>query len=555
MRRFLISLVWVLPVMALGTMLPTVKVSPGITAEVSPLLFGGVLEGGNARVLGAGVDGADLVLDPETGEPREEIVRLLRRIDVPAVQFPGNEALRGCDPLAWAQLITQPELDAPGQKPRFGYFEFFTLAEELGWKTILPINFQPIVAAKTDEARHQAILDACGVLAYASSPESATLPEGMPAWPAVRAANGRSAPFTVDYVRIGGAFEGGAGQPETAAAARHIQLCLLETIAMLRVLQLDVPVIVDAALGPASELSSKVLARVFSDPAVREAVSFLNVDLRRPGELERVEMFNKPVELNTVDGDRIWYAMVSAPDIDETGQATLDNGDDAELALVASAGEPLVVSQWNWDAGTARHPVLDSRFAQGHASAGVIHAMLRHGGVALGMHASLLGDAGAGSAIRAPADSDPFLQPVGEVLKFYRENVGSSVFYCDIEDATLWEQPLRLGELEPAKFISTLDAVATGDERTVSIHLINRHFRRPQHVDIDLSDFVTQRGVPLQTEAEVVVLEGSLLPNPEPTDSGKNRIILSKRYLQFDPMGRATVELPARSLVVIKARR
>lgn len=216
--------------------------------------------------------------------------------------------------------------------------------------------------------------------------------------------------------------------------------------------------------------------------------------------------------------------------------------------LVDGVDVPLVITEWNWNGWGADHPVARSLYAKGHAMAGFLHAMIRHGHVHLGIQSMLIGNDWDINSIRVPEEGEAFIQPTGEVLHFYQNHTGDTVYRVDVDNLPHVPQPVRLGQIAPVPALALLDVVATADNEQLYVNVINRNFDQAQTVQMDVSAFAV---APAGT---LTFLEGQL-DNNEPPFAGKDRCTVSSSPLAVSSGGMVEVSIPRRAIAVVTFQR
>ncbi len=180
------------------------KVTDKVLARVDDRLFGQFMERPSWGE--TGVEGAVI---SDAGELQPRVLELLEEMKMPIVRFPGGTDV---DYIDWRDMVDNVP-GRPGGRPvttghtgqqvtnRFGYDEFLRLSERLGWQDIIVVNLGDALLGH--KPVRDAALHAAGLVAYCNAPVGAALPDGMPDWPAVRAANGHPEPYGVKYIQLG----------------------------------------------------------------------------------------------------------------------------------------------------------------------------------------------------------------------------------------------------------------------------------------------------------------------------------------------------------------
>ncbi|MEO7276603.1 MAG: alpha-L-arabinofuranosidase C-terminal domain-containing protein [Sphingomicrobium sp.] len=186
-----------------GGALATVQASATIDtarpgSRISPEIYGQF-----AEELGHGIDGG-IWVGPGSAIPningyRKDVVDALRRLHVPVVRWPGGcyadtyHWQNGVGPRDRRPVTINYSWGGVEQRNAFGTSEFFDFAELIGAKTYLSVN---LGSGTPQEARDW--------VEYITSPGHSDLAEQ-------RRANGRAAPWKLDYVGLGNEMWGCGG--------------------------------------------------------------------------------------------------------------------------------------------------------------------------------------------------------------------------------------------------------------------------------------------------------------------------------------------------------
>jgi alpha-L-arabinofuranosidase len=196
------------------------------------------------------------------------------------------------------------------------------------------------------------------------------------------------------------------------------------------------------------------------------------------------------VAVADLSAEDIWYAWTAITEFDEHGQSVyLSSG----LEAARRAGYRVAMTEWNWNGQwRAKVSPLNSRWAKGVGAAGFVHAMMRSGDVIdIGCQSMLVGMGWGISAVYTDPTGvkDPVYLPTGQLTAFYSKHHGDRLVRVETSGVPTYEQPYRMGGIEPRKKIAVIDVVATASETAVFIHAINRSFNKAMEVTIDLSEF------------------------------------------------------------------
>ncbi len=388
-------------------------------------------------------------------------------------------------------------------------------------------------------------MDAASLVAYCNAPVGAALPDGMPDWPAVRAANGHPEPYGVKYWQIGN--ETWAFMERLAELApvdpnkRYVDCVEAYAEAMLEV-DPTIEFIVDAE-------GSTLEPGLHAQERLGEKISHLVFHVYSPWSISEVKRDGEVVDAYSLSDEEIWNAWVSTPGHYRDGLTVLAN---PLLDLARERGLKVAVTEWNWNGLWRMQPrPLSSSFAKGIGAAGFVHAMMRSAdAIEIGCQSMLVGNSWGIHAIWADRDAEipPHYMPTGQVTAFYSQHHGSNMLKLESSGVPSYSQPYRMGGIAPRDRVACLDALATGDERAVYFHAINRHFSQELPVTIDLSAVGLLSG-----EARHFALEGRLNDQPkegEPRQIGR----VSESAFSFDGVT-LQVTLPPRSVSCIELPR
>ena len=488
----------------------TYRVRNKVLHRIDPRLFGQFMERPSWGEIGP--EGA---LVPGTNELQPEVLRLLRRMKIPILRFPGGT---DADYLDWRDMVSH----VPGRgakRPvstghkghkvtnRFGYDEFLRFRAGVGAEAIVVVNLRDALL-KRRGLREQA-LHVAGLVAYCNAPLGAKLPEGMPDWPAVRARNGQTKPYGVTYWQMGNetwAFLRDLARRVPRQPERHHAACILALARAMLAVDPSIRFVLDGAGGT---YKSAAIVR----EQLGEKVSHLVFHVYTPWSMGQVTRRGAAVPHRKLSAADIWNAWVATPDFDERGLAVLRN---ALLGEARKGGFKLAVTEWNWNGrwvgGVRGDVALNSSFAKGIGAAGFVHALMRSADVIeIGCQSMLVGNSWGIHAVWADrqAREPPRYMPTGQVTMLYSLHHGEGLLAMDSAGVPTYRQPFRMGGLRPREKVACVDALATAGPKAVFFHAINRHFERPMAVRVDLVALA-----PLAARARHYVLRGRLTDRP-----------------------------------------
>jgi len=522
---------------------------------ISPLLFGQFLECLPLKNPERGPEGA---LIPGTHELQPGVVEAMQELEAPIIRFPGGMVVPSL--YDWTKMIDHSPFREGGRPEGyfFGLPEYFDLCEELGAEPLVVVNFRAAVwGTEPGELPMSAEQLAASQVAYCNLPQGTELPEGMPDWPAIRALNGHPEPHNVRYFQIGNEWVAWLGAttnvrkalgkepfPDDAAQAAHIAQRLLDVIAAMRAIDPEIKIIIDAVMW--EEEHEALIRPVLSDPRVREAADFATVHLYRTWEVDRLEKDGKPIELDRLTAEELWYATVAAPDMDAHGLSVIRS---KPWSLVRELDWPTTMTEWNWNGwGIEREGA--TLWPRALGVAGFLHAILRDSQhLELATQSMMVGNYWTINGVRVdPSGEDaPFVVPSGRMTGFYAEHSGDQFIPVTLENLPTRTQPIHMGNKAPSPVVSMVDAVATANADTLYIHLLNRDKDAAHRVSLDLGersfkDMATAHrmtGTNWNPQTELFVHPNAYEESSEPID-----LKASKNTVTLPPASVTILEIP-----------
>ncbi|MFW6146227.1 MAG: hypothetical protein ACOC7R_02725 [Planctomycetota bacterium] len=478
----------------------TLTVHDKVLHTIDVRLFGQFLERASF-----GDHGPEAFVDPQTGRLPERIVAMLKAMAIPIIRFPGGTDV---DYIDWRDMIDNvPGRDGrrpithsrrPGQQRattitnRFGYDEYFALRDELKCQTILVVNLLDGLAKRRPLDEAAAL--AAGLVAYANAPLGADLPEGMPDWPSIRAANGHPAPHKTEFVQIGNEIflknirdqvreATGLETPE-AMAPWYVEV-YTAYIRAIRAVDPDVKIIIDAWLG------GSISEAVQTDPTLQANVACLACHRYAPGGCDKVFRGDERVDPDRLSDEQFWWAWVSMPGaVDAVGQnrAYADS-----ITAAHKRGYPLASTEWNWNGWNWQGMTdrFDAPAASGLGAAAFLHGLMRQGDrIRIATQSMLLGRGWSFASIFADPTGKhpPYYTPQGSATIFCRAHHGSTLLRSTLTGVRTRPQPFHFGWGGGVDHeVAELDVLVTADADRLFIHAINRTFDRDLPLRIDLS--------------------------------------------------------------------
>ena len=516
---------------------------------VDDRLFGQFME----RASG-GEPGFDAARDPEHPRTlRPDVVEKLAWLQAPVVRWPAGSDLPRID---WRDLIDNVPGRKGGRPPvfvknrhgtvsnEFGLDEFLALAEKLGWAPLLPVRIEGALLG--DVSLEAGAREAAGLVAYCNAEVGAKLPRGLPDWPAVRAKNGRVAPWKVPYFQLGNetwfTFNPALKRRGLAAAsdkekAECYLTCLRAYLKAVHAVDPRAQVIVDGVTGAGRWVDQAI----FSDPFLREQVAFFALHHYQPWGITEAQRDGAVVPLSQVTAEQSWYACVTTPAINrETFQSETPGY--PEWWLMRDLGLPVAVTEWNWNGWWAKKGPGDSELAKGLGAAGMLHAFMRQGDqVRIACQSMLVGKKWGITGVRLADGQAPRILPTAMATGLYSRYHGRDRLFTEMTNLPAFEQPLRLGSLTPAPRVAVLDIVVTRRDRMLYLHAINRHRHDAVSARFEIGRLGTGTGT-----AILHTLTGPLEPGEKAGGAD-----ITERRIEV-PTDAVPVEFPARSVTVVE---
>lgn len=452
---------------------------------ISPDIFGQFLE----RPSWGGEFGPEAVCD-DRGKLSVEIERHLAAMHATIVRFPvGTDG----DYIDWTDMINLP---GRAQRPvtighkqnrvtnRFGFDEYFELAERLGWRTILVANLRDALYKKKPlaAADHAAALAAyCG----------AKVENDSAGWAATRATNGHAKPWNVAAMQIGNEGwcfwppkpeeRGALGLTDDESCARWLRECLVAYADAIHKVIPGLPLITDAPRpldgGGLENNSALVWRKAVDSEAVRSRYQMLAAHAYAPMGMWLAQRHGTNVSPAKLTQDEIWNALVgSLGRFDANGQCIADA---AAYDDIQKLGYRAAATEWNWNGWDFAKKFPQASFGEGVpaalGAAGFLHGLMRHPNVAIANQSMLLGTTWNNTAVRVGKDKSVSFLPQAEAVRFIAEHHGDKIIASTLVGVDAVNEPVRLTSWWPqVNRVSDLDALVTADSHALYVHLINR---------------------------------------------------------------------------------
>ncbi|MCP4608531.1 MAG: hypothetical protein GY845_07445 [Planctomycetes bacterium] len=517
--------------------------------KINPRIFGQFMERPSWGEIG--IEGG---LIPGTGKIQPRVLRLLKKMEIPVIRFPGGTDV---DFMDWRDMVDNIPNRMP-QRPistghlkhkvsnNFGYDEFLQFCEQEDAEAILVVNFRDGLLKK--KPLKQAAMHAASLVAYCNTPIGAKLPTGMYDWPALRAKNGRAKPYKVKYFQIGNetwAFIKKLKEMMPNTAPRYYAECVNSYIEAMRAVDPSIEIIVDGHNADMSGIFSELHKQTSNK------VSYFATHFYTPWGITKVTENNREVSVEKLSAEEIWRAWIAVTWFDDNGRSVINH---PGINAARRSGYKVAVTEWNWNGWwrlRESEPALSSSFAKGLGAAGYLHAFMRAADVIeLGCQSMLVGNSWGIHAIKADVEAKipPYYMPTGQITMFYSKHHGDKLLALESSGVPTYKQPYRMGGIGPKRKVAYIDALATADEKLVYFHAINRSFEKSIDVTIDISALGRFKG-----RAVYHILHGRLNDKPKANESRQIGHI-TQRDVLFNGKS-LTITLPNRSISCIEFKR
>lgn len=454
------------------------------TYSLSPLLFGQFLER-------AGKDEPGPEAAVQNGKLSADVVSILSAMNIPVVRFWGGGMLEWTDE-HWFELVDEPGSLCFRRKKhnQFGYNEYFSLANELGWQSLIPVQFRRAVLmlSPLDEAA----TEAANLVSYCNG--VATNDTLANKWVALRVKNGYTNPFGVKYFQIGNewcsyfdliAKHTPYKTPEEQA--EWLVKCIKKFAVEMKNRDKTIKIITDGVAW--TPYHRKLLTLCLSDTSLKKYVDMVTIHAYKPWKIDSItDGVNK--NYKTISNDKKWLAGVAVPNINSDGYSTFD---DSMFVVARKYGWRLAMTEWNWNGFSHKDSTTANLYLKGIGAAGFLHAILRHAeNMELATQSMLVGAKWELNAIRVAnnkADAKAILYPTGAITSFFASHVGDTFVPVMVHNNEFYNQTLKVGQITPADKVAYLDVVATQKNNRVFLSVINRHPQKGYNLDVILPKY------------------------------------------------------------------
>jgi hypothetical protein len=267
-----------------------------------------------------------------------------------------------------------------------------------------------------------------------------------------------------------------------------------------------------------------------------DRVHYMAFHTYMPWGIREVWMGDSLVPAEELSEEEKWLAWVSTPRFDDQGHAVFprfdpENKDDqGRVHHMLELDYPIAVTEWNWNGWWGDNSIdpdkLGSDFDKGVGAAGFLHAFMREPErLKIGIQSMLVGNSWGITGIRvSPTEAfRPYPLPTGMVTGLYSRYHGNQVLETHGSNLPFFEQPYRMSGIQPAEKVAYLDVVATHDDDTVYLHVINRHFSEDLEFRVETPGWEPESGA---------VRRISVIKNPESSERTQPAAILDESVLK-----------------------
>lgn len=475
---------------------PTLAIEDRELHALSPLLFGQFLE----RPSWGGELGPEAVCNDQ-GQLSPEIEKHLALLHAPVVRFPfGTDG----DYVDWTDMIDLPGRDKrpvtigyKGDKVtnRFGWPEYFLLAEKMHWQTILVVNLRDALYKKkplAKAARHAAALVAyCG-----EEPAKST-------WARQRVTNGQTHALRIKAVQVGneGWFfwppkpeeRAALGLADDHACASWLRECLVSYADAIHSVRKDVPLICDAPRpldgGGLENNAAMEWKEAVNHDTVRARYSMLAAHAYAPMGLWTIKKNGVDTPPASLSEDEIWNANVATLGrFNAQGECLADG---VAYDEIRQLGYRVAVTEWNWNGWGFKkkfpQATFDNAMPSALGAAGFLHGMMRHPNVSLATQSMMLGTSWGITSVRVTPQGQTGFLPQGEAVRLIAEHHGDNVLVSHWQDLPKFPAPVQLTTWWPAPpALAQVDAIVTSSRTAYYVHLIHRHRTEPLSINLRL---------------------------------------------------------------------
>ena len=477
------------------------------------------------------------------------------RIDLPtpgSAPAPGSgQALKGVP----TREGDRPELLDSGYPNRFGYDEFMRLVDELDTEALIVLNLADAMVGRVPV--EEAAMKAAGLVAYLNAEVGAELPEGMPDWPALRAANGHPQPHGVKVFQVGNEtwgqkeFSGFPAAAEAAGMSREdfLTRCYVAYGEAIHAVDPSVELICDARSTPKwwdenqdAPVEDIFTYPVLSDPEVQKHYGHVTAHAYQPWNVKELFVGGEAVDASALTSEEAYLACVGIPTSEEVAPR--------EQELAEATGHRFAVTEWNWNGWGQQMPggqgpgsrVYAASRAGGAAT--YLHGLLRAGGNAsIGTQSMMLAQNWLIGAVRVqemPGGTRPVVSPTGRATALYAQHHGQERLAAEWEvEPVAIEQDVKLGNARVMSPMPRIDAIVTADGDAYYVHAIHRRWEGEGVLELALPDDAEGTG----TRHEVV-----------PVDAGDGVYVAAEREVEVADTSRLMLPPASVSVTVIPRR-
>lgn len=436
--------------------------------------------------------GPEQVAESDSGLMPWPVERAIRSLGPTVLRYPGGYLVE-LPEFSWTHLIDgafdredpkRPVItDKQGREHshRFGLHEFMALAGRLDAEPLITVKLTDVARgfAPADEIVEQA----ASMVAYCNAPAEGDLSPELQRWADLRARNGRTEPWNVRRWQLGNEFVWVGVGPlrKRGMDAEAIGDAYVDALDRVSAAMLAVDPTIELVFEAQMEQQSvgiPVVAKVAEQ--LGDRFQWASAHRYHSWAIDKLEVGGEPVRADSVSQLDHWFAAVSAPaSVNAAGQVVFR---EYPFEVAVAHGFRPALTEWNWNSWWALDasvnpgvPPRESLWTKGVAAASILHSILRSPQpIGMATQSMLVGSHW---ELRSIDVSGPVVlrHPSGMVTGLYRRCHGNRrLEWAPVGDWPTYDQPLRMGNLQPAEGVALVDCVVTATSDTLFVHLINR---------------------------------------------------------------------------------
>lgn len=365
---------------------------------------------------------------------------------------------------------------------RFGYPEYFQLADRMGWQTILVTNLRDALYLKKPIA--EAAIHAAELVRHVRQ---------LPGKPRIRA------------VQVGN--EGwffwppkpeeaeGIGIQSDQDAILRLRQALVAYADAIHAVDANLPLIADAPRpvdgGGLENNAASIWRAAVDHESIRSRYAMLAAHAYAPLGCYGADRDGEKLEPVALTDDEIWFGMTSTPGrFDSKG---LSVADAVAYDHIKELGFRVAVTEWNWNGWNFDGAFPDSKIDIGLASAlgtaGFLHGMMRSPDVELATQSMMLGVHWGIAGLLVGADKSITMQHQAQVVSLHARHHGDRILKSNLNGNQTIMKPVRMATWWPqTEHLALVDAVVSADADALYIHWMHRGRESALEMDVQLPE-------------------------------------------------------------------